>query len=191
MPNPMLESLLDYPVIAAVKNAAGLRRALASPSPVVFVLFGDLCGIRDVVAEIRETGKLAVVHLDLIDGLAEREISVRFLKESTNADGVISTKASLARCAKENGLLSVQRHFLLDSMSLENAEKHVQSGGTGAADFYEILPGVMPKIIRQFARITDIPVIAGGMIQDKEDIVSALGAGAVAVSTTKENLWFV
>lgn len=190
MHNPMLERLLDFPVIAAVKNDEGLGRALASPSPVVFVLYGDLCGISGVVARIRDAGKLAIVHLDLIDGLAEREVSVRFLKENTAADGMISTKTLLVRRAKDSGLIAVQRHFLLDSMSLENAEKHIQAGGAGAADFYEILPGVMPKIIRRFAAITDIPVIAGGMIQDKEDIVSALGAGATAVSTTRESLWF-
>lgn len=28
------------------------------------------------------------------------------------------------------------------------------------------------------------------MISDKEDILAALGAGAIAVSTTKESLWF-
>lgn len=190
MPNPMLEHLLDFPIIAAVKNEAGLTRALTSPSPVVFVLYGDLCSVGGVVKRIRDAGKLAIVHLDLIDGLAEREVSVRFLKEHTAADGIISTKSLLVRRAKESGLLAVQRHFLLDSMSLENAEKHILAGGAGGADFYEILPGVMPKIIRRFASVTDIPIIAGGMIQDKEDIVAALGAGATAVSTTREALWF-
>ncbi len=187
MQKPMLERLLDFPVIAAVKNAAGLERALVSPSPAVFVLFGDLCSIGDIVRQIKAVEKLAIVHLDLIDGLAPREVSVRFLKESTEADGVISTRAPLVRCAKEMGLIAVQRHFLLDSMSLENAEKHILSG---TADFNEILPGVMPKIIRRCVQEAETPVIAGGMILDKDDIVSALGAGATAVSTTKESLWF-
>lgn len=187
MQKPMLERLLDFPVIAAVKNSDGLKRALVSPSPAVFVLFGDLCCIGDIVRQIKSAEKLAIVHLDLIDGLAPREISVRFLKTNTEADGIISTRAQLVHCAKEMGLIAVQRHFLLDSMSLENAEKHILAK---TADFNEILPGVMPKIIRRCVQTADTPVIAGGMILDKDDIVSALGAGATAVSTTKESLWF-
>ena len=36
-----------------------------------------------------------------------------------------------------------------------------------------------------------VPVIAGGLISDKEDIIAALDAGAAAISTTKEELWFL
>ena len=62
---------------------------------------------------------------------------------------------------------------------------------TSAADFLEVLPGVMPKIIRHLAEIVDKPIIAGGMIRDKEDVVGALSAGAVAISSTNRNVWFI
>ena len=186
MQNPMLERLLNMPVIAAVKNMDGLKQAIRSPSSVVFILFGDLCNISILVRHVKEAGKLAIVHLDLIDGMNCRETSVRFLKENVKADGIISTRAQLIRYAKEIGMITVHRHFLLDSMSLENAEKHIMEK---TADFNEILPGVMPKIIRRCVAETDLPIIAGGMISDKEDILVALGAGATAVSTTKESLW--
>lgn len=53
----------------------------------------------------------------------------------------------------------------------------------------EVLPGLMPKIIRQLCRTTGKPVIAGGLISDKEDVTGALGAGAVAVSSTNPAVW--
>lgn len=187
MEQPMLEQLLDYPVIAAAKTMNGLERALVSPSHVVFVLFGDLCNIGLITEKIKAVGKLAIVHIDLIDGLANRDISVQFLKQSTKADGVISTKAQLIHRAKELGLITVQRFFLLDSLSLENVRRHIPGG---SADFVELLPGVMPKVIRSCVRELGIPIIAGGLISDKEDVLSTLGAGATAVSTTKESLWF-
>ena len=187
MQNQMLEKLLDFPVIAAGKNREGLERAIQSPCSVIFVLFGDLCSIGELTESVHSAGKLAILHLDLIDGLANREISVRFLKENTPADGIISTKAQLVRYARELGLITVQRVFLLDSLSLENAGKYMTSE---TADFIEILPGVMPKILRRCVHKAATPVIAGGMVSDKEDVVSALGAGAVAVSTTRESLWF-
>ena len=182
----LLELLADGPVIAAVKDDDGLKRALRSEAPVLFLLYGDILTIRDTVAQVREAGKRAFVHLDLVEGLSNREISVDFIARSTAADGVISTKATLTRRARELGLVAIQRIFLLDSMALKNLERHVSHE---TADLVEVLPGLMPKIIRQLCRSTGRPIIAGGLISDKEDVTGALGAGAVAVASTNPAVW--
>lgn len=183
----MLEQLLDNPVIAAVKNSSGLEVALNSPCNVIFILYGDICHIGEAVQRIKQSGKLAIVHINLIDGLSNRDISVYFLKNNTAADGIISTKMQLIKYAKQLGLITVQRFFLWDSMSLENVRKYITNG---TADFIEILPGIMPKIVERCVADANIPIITGGLISDKADIMSALGAGATAISTTKEDLWF-
>ena len=36
-------------------------------------------------------------------------------------------------------------------------------------DMVEILPGVMPKVIKKLTAISPVPVIAGGLILDKEE----------------------
>ena len=51
------------------------------------------------------------------------------------------------------------------------------------------MPGIMPKILKEIRGYTDIPLIAGGLISDKKDIMAALSAGADAISTTNEALW--
>ncbi|MEG1720939.1 MAG: glycerol-3-phosphate responsive antiterminator, partial [Pseudoflavonifractor sp.] len=38
---------------------------------------------------------------------------------------------------------------------------------------------------------TGKPIIAGGLIADKEDVTSALSAGAIAVSSTNREIWFL
>ena len=53
----------------------------------------------------------------------------------------------------------------------------------------EILPGVMPKIIKRICNLVNVPVITGGLIDEKEDIINALRAGAEGVSTTDKKLW--
>jgi len=126
--------------------------------------------------------------MDLIDGLAAREAGVDFIKTQTRADGIISTKASLIRYAHQLGLLTIQRYFLLDSRGMENI---LASRQHSSADFLEVLPGVMPKIIHQLVRECDKPIIAGGLIRDKEDVVGALSAGAVAISSTNPDVWFL
>ena len=181
----LLDLLADGPVIAAVKDEPGLAAALGSDVSVIFLLSSDVLTIQDTVARVRRAGKRVFVHLDLVDGLAAREVSAEFIARHTEADGVISTKSSLTRRGRELGLVSIQRFFLLDSMALDN----IQRQRAPDSDLIEVLPGLMPKIIRRVAQLTGKPVIAGGLISDKEDVTNALSAGAVAVSTTNQAVW--
>lgn len=183
--NKLLDLLAEGPVIAAVKDGDGLAAALESDVSVIFLLSGDVLTISDTAARVKKAGKRAFVHLDLVDGLASREVSVDFIARQTAADGIISTKATLTRRGRELGLVAIQRFFLLDSMALDNIQRQRPQD----ADLIEVLPGLMPKIIRRVGQITGKPVIAGGLISDKEDVTAALSAGAVAVSTTNPNVW--
>lgn len=176
------------PVVPAIKSEEGLLNCLNCESQVVFVLYGDVLSITGIVAKIKEAGKAAIVHIDLIDGLSSREIAVDFIKQHTMADGIISTKQSLVKAAKQKGMLAIQRFFVLDSIALFNIQKQITSND---ADLIEILPGVMPKVIRKLVDTTGKPVIAGGLISDKDDIMTALGAGATAISSTNEEIWFL
>lgn len=182
----LLELLADGPVIAAVKDEEGLNRALDSEVGVIFLLFGDVLTVGGLVDRAKRAGKRVFVHLDLVEGLAAREISVEFVARNTAADGILSTRAALTRRAKELGLVAIQRFFLLDSMAIRSIERHLSPE---TADLIEVLPGLMPKIIRRVCAAAGRPVIAGGLITDKEDVTGALGAGAVAVSTTNPAVW--
>ena len=186
--NLFIDLLKDNPVIAAVKDEEGLNKSLESDCAVVFILYGDLLSLGSVVTKIKAAGKLAIVHLDLIEGLAPKDAAVDFIAKSINADGIISTKPNVVHRAKSCGLLAIQRFFVLDSIALNNISRQPS---LSYADAIEILPGLMPKIIRRLVKTIDKPVIAGGLINDKEDIVAALEAGAVAISSTNHETWFM
>ena len=53
----------------------------------------------------------------------------------------------------------------------------------------ELMPGVIPKILRRLCERVSVPVIAGGLIETKEEIIAAINAGAAAVSTTNQEVW--
>ena len=187
METPDLLARLEVaPVIAAVKDDAGLEQSLKGDSDVIFLLYGDVLHISTMVERVRKAGKAIFVHVDLVDGLAAREAAVDFLASATHADGILTTKPQLIRRARQQGLIAIQRCFLLDSMALKNTEKHLSQD---KPDLVEILPGLMPKIIRRLSHSAPCPVIAGGLISDKEDVLCALSAGAVAVSSTSPAVW--
>ncbi|MCD8361487.1 MAG: glycerol-3-phosphate responsive antiterminator [Lachnospiraceae bacterium] len=180
------DALAESSVIAAIKSDEGLQRCLKSESRIIFILYGDICNISDIVSKIKKSGKIALVHVDLINGLSSREIVVDFIKKYTSADGIITTKPALIKRAKELSLCTVLRIFALDSMAYENIERQVRSAGP---DVIEVLPGMMPKIIAHICRQIPTPVIAGGLVSEKRDAMELLNAGAICVSTTNPGLW--
>lgn len=188
MREPFREILEDCPVIATAKNDDDLKQALKTDSSIVFLLYGDVCSIASIVEKVKKENRIAMVHLDLVAGLDAKDVSVDYIKNMTKADGIISTKTSQINRAKELGLYTVHRFFVLDSRSLENMRKQCM---VTRPDCIEILPGVMPKIIAKVAAQHHVPIIAGGLIADKEDVMLALKAGATAISTTRQELWEV
>lgn len=180
------ELLEEMPVIAAVKSDEELALACQSECKIVFVLYSDICKIGSIVAQIKQADKIAVVHLDLIEGLENKPVAVRYIHQNTGADGIISTKPMLIKTAKEAGLLAIQRVFMIDSIAFKNMKKHLSQGH---ADMIEVLPGVMPKMLTRIVKEVNVPVIAGGLIVDKQDVIAALGSGAIAVSTTLPEIW--
>ena len=184
------EAVEANPVIAAVKNDAGLQAAVEMEEiQVIFVLYGDVCTIPEILERIKAAGKKAMVHIDLIAGLSAKEISVEFIARQTRADGIITTKPALVRRAKELGIFAVLRFFVIDSLALKNIENLEMQCGTSRPDFIEVLPGVMPKVLGRSAKVSRIPMIAGGLITANGDVIAALSAGAIAVSSTNQDVW--
>ena len=181
------DAIENSPIIAAIKNDVELNQCLNCDSQVIFILYGDICTIPEIVSKVKAAGKLPVVHLDLIHGLASKNIAADFIKKYTEADGVISTKPTIIHRAKELGMLTVLRVFLIDSMAYENLKTQVTAA---KPDVVEVLPGMMPKVIGNICKDLPVPVIAGGMIREKEDVMALLKAGVTSVSSTNPEIWF-
>lgn len=184
----LLSLLADNPIISAVKNDDELSHAIKSSCGAVILLYGNALNVGALVRCVKQSGKACFVHIDLVEGLSQSTVAVDFLVQSTEADGMISTRPQLVRHARQRGMLTIQRFFIIDSKALDNAKRLLSSC---EADIVEILPGVMPKVTRELVKSSKKPLIASGLIRDKEDVVSAISAGAVAVSSTNSEVWFM
>lgn len=182
----LLDALRDDPVIASVKDRTGLDDVLALDRGVVFVLFGSVLDVAEVVQRAKDAGKTVLVDVDLLDGFSSREVVVTWLAANTRVDGVLSAKSNLVRAARRAGLVAVQRFFLVDSFSYHQLPRVVEQA---RPDAIEILPGCMPRVITWLRADTDVPIIAGGLVCDKADVMAALGAGAVAVASSNRDVW--
>ena len=185
MKQQLYDALSDNPIIMAIKDESGLQACLnVQDANVVFVLYGEVATIADITDRLKAAGKQVMVHMDLVAGLSAREEAVDFIAKYTKADGIISTRLEQIKRGKQLDLSTIFRIFVIDSKAIANLNRHIGD----YADIVEILPGLMPKIIRRMRKQLNVPVIAGGLIADKEDVIQALDAGAVAISTTNESV---
>lgn len=181
----LMDCLECNPVIAAVTDEKW-EKAIESPAQVIFYLSANLLTVQKRLQQAHDAGKTVFVHMDLAEGIGKDRAGLRYLAQC-GADGVISTKAQLIRLAKEQNLFTVQRFFALDSKGMESIEEMLRNTNP---HLMEIMPGVISKAIARF-RKSGIPVIAGGLIETKQEVTEALGAGATAVSTGQQKLWFI
>ncbi len=190
MKQEFYNAIMAHPIIAAVKDEKGLETCIQIPEiKVVFVLYGKISNIGDITYKLKQAGKTVIVHIDFILGLSAKEEAVAFIAKYTQADGVISTRMELIRRARELSLFTVYRIFALDSRVMDNVAANRSIGEY--ADVVEILPGLMPKVIRMMKKMIPIPLITGGLISERADVIAALDAGAAAISTTNKDVWLM
>ncbi|MBQ3136143.1 MAG: glycerol-3-phosphate responsive antiterminator [Clostridia bacterium] len=186
MKNIFVNSLKKNPIIAGVKSVDELEKAVTSDCEVIFLLCGNIFNLKKCVKKAKEKNKLIFIHVDLIEGFSKDVVALKYISEEIKPDGIISTKNNLLKVAKSLGMLTVQRIFIIDSLSIDTAIKASQMINP---DAIEIMPGIMPRITKQISSSLEVPVIVGGLISFEEEVTKALESGALGVSTSSKELW--
>lgn len=188
MKSDFYDRISNNPIIAAISSEEQLAKAIESPCELIFILKSDIFNLKMYVDSIRAAGKSPFVHVDLIDGLSKDTLALKYINENICPDGIITTKTGLVKAAKGLGMFVIQRLFILDHLSFETGLSSILAM---KPDAVEILPGIMPKITKRFVESSKIPVITGGLIMDKEDVILSLKAGASAISSGCESVWYL
>ncbi len=182
----ILRTLNNNPVIAAVRSRDRLLKAICSPVDIIFILKSTIFEVEKSIDMAKKHNKFCAVHFDFIDGLGGNGNAVDYLFQRCGADGIISTRSQPIKYAVSRGYCGVQRFFLIDSMSVDTAISVIEAT---KPTIVEIMPGIMHNVTEVFCNRVKTPVIAGGMINNLEDVHMALKKGAHGISTSNENLW--
>ncbi|MCR2044575.1 glycerol-3-phosphate responsive antiterminator [Anaerosalibacter massiliensis] len=188
MDTSFFKRLESNPIIAAVNDLNNLDKAISSPCENIFLLAGNIVNLRDIVNKVRENNKAIYIHLDLIDGVSKDHWGLEYVAKNINPHGIITTKSNLIKYSQDLDIFAIQRLFVLDSLSLDTGIRNIKNTEPNAV---EILPGIMPKIVKKVVLETRRPIITGGLIKDKEDVIGSLNSGAVAISTSDEKVWYM
>jgi glycerol uptake operon antiterminator len=184
-----VDVLKKSPVIAAFRDLQSLRAEELDRIGVLFILGGTIFDLPGLIDKAATYGKLVFVDIDLIKGVGKDAPGIQYLAKEIHAQGIITTRSNLIKSAQKEGLISIQRIFVLDSESLTGGLNVIEKS---MPDAVEILPGlILPKIMNRITARVSVPVIAGGLITSREEIREILSSGAVGVSTTTSSLFTV
>ncbi|MDF2662786.1 MAG: antiterminator [Paenibacillus sp.] len=178
--------LVDHQTIAAVQKESDLDAALQGKVNVIFLLTGSLLNIHELTERVTQAGKHVFLHMEFIEGIAADKGGLAYIAKHVRPTGIISTKSMLIKAAKDHGLLAIQRIFLIDRNAVVRGIKAVEQS---SPDAIEVMPGIMPRIIREMTTMTPLPIIAGGLVGNQQEIDEGLRAGALAVSVGANELW--
>ena len=173
------------PCCAAITAQENVGDALASRAPVVFILRGNGLALGQVVRRIHDAGKLVAVHVDLVGGLRADRSSIGWLANA-GVDAIISSHGQLMPAIRHEGMTAIMRLLLVRRSQLDTAVAAIRRS---APNIVEILPGViLPSVIGLLPPF-DVPILAGGFVRTQADVVAALSAGALGVTTSSQALW--
>lgn len=179
-------SFHNQPILPAARKIKDLEKLLQFSYEYIIVLDTHVGQLKPLVDLAKSCGKKPLLHADLVEGLKNDEYATEFLCQIVQPAGLISTRAGVITKTKQNGLLAIQRMFLLDTNALEKSYTLLERT---KPDYIEVLPGVIPHMIAEVYQRTGIPIFAGGLIRTVKDVEQALEAGATAVTTSNSQLW--
>ena len=179
-------SFHDQNILPAVRNMKQFDTFLDSPFSYGVLLDIHLGQLGGVISAARSHGKKMFVHVDLIQGIKHDEYGAEFICQEMKPAGILSTRSSVIAKAKQKKVYAIQRMFLIDTSAMKKSIELVKKH---RPDYIEVLPGVVPELIKEVKEITGIPIFAGGFIRTEKDVEQALAAGASAVTTSDTDLW--
>lgn len=175
-----------YPIIASITKPEQIQAALKSKVRRVNLMTGDIMKLAEIIQDLHQAGKIVYVHTEMVNGIGRDGSAVQYLAKHFEADGIITTKSNQIAAAKHAGIRSIQRIFAIDTAAVETAIKMI---GQTKPDEVEIMPGLMPRVVRDVKARIRIPLIVGGLIKSEDEIREMLASGADHVSLGDTRFW--
>ena len=114
-------------VAAAVRDQRRiLISRLRSEVDVIFLLYSSILTMKSYVDRCHEANKIIFIHMDFVEGIGKDRAPVWLFLKKWAWDGILTTRTNLIRPARDLGLITVQRFFIVDSHSVDTAVESIR-----------------------------------------------------------------
>ena len=177
--------LTRRPVIATLYGAEHIGSFVESGAEIAIVANFELRRLQPVIRQLTDAGKYVIVNIDSSDGLSQDKGGVDFLAD-LGAQGLVSTRVATIQRARRAGLVVMQKVFVTDRSTLPRSIAALEQS---EPNLVQLMPAPMLPLIPAQYRKALPPIVASGFVCGRDEVVTALKAGAVAVSTSDKRLW--
>lgn len=174
----------DFTIIPSIRRLNDLETALAGSRSVILLTGADIVSLKPLSDKVHAAGKKSLINMELLGGFGRDQVGIKLLKNYYHIDGVMSTDNKRLGMARNAGLFTIQRFMLTDSRALETTLRILK---TSPADAAEILPAMAAeRMVTSLRKVTNMPLLAGGFIQTRDDLEHIRAAGFDGVTTSNK-----
>ncbi|PTI41752.1 glycerol-3-phosphate responsive antiterminator [Staphylococcus casei] len=173
-------------ILPAVRSMKDLEKLTQTDYKECVLLDTHIGHIKSIMELLKKNHVETYMHIDLIKGMSHDEFACEYIIQNYHPKGIVSTKTKVINKAKALNTITVFRVFILDSHALNRSIELIKRV---EPDFVEVLPGIATKAIQIINEETDTSVIAGGLINDIEEVDVAIENGAKYITTSDRKLW--
>ncbi|MGO3049643.1 glycerol-3-phosphate responsive antiterminator GlpP [Staphylococcus casei] len=173
-------------ILPAVRSMKDLEKLTQTDYKECVLLDTHIGHVKSIMELLKKNHVETYMHIDLIKGMSHDEFACEYIIQNYHPKGIVSTKTKVINKAKALNTITVFRVFILDSHALNRSIELIKRV---EPDFVEVLPGIATKAIQIINEETDTSVIAGGLINDIEEVDVAIENGAKYITTSDRKLW--
>ncbi|MDK9865267.1 MULTISPECIES: glycerol-3-phosphate responsive antiterminator [Staphylococcus] len=173
-------------ILPAIRSMKDLEKLIQTDYKECVLLDTHIGHIKSIMELMKKNNIEVYMHIDLIRGMSHDEFACEFIIQNYHPKGIVSTKTKVINKAKALNTITVFRVFILDSHALTRSIELIKRV---EPDFVEVLPGIATKAIKIINEETNTSVIAGGLINDVEEVEVAVENGAKYITTSDRDLW--
>lgn len=173
-------------ILPAIRSMKDLEKLIQTDYKECVLLDTHIGHIKSIMELMKKNNIEVYMHIDLIRGMSHDEFACEFIIQNYHPKGIVSTKTKVINKAKALNTITVFRVFILDSHALTRSIELIKRV---EPDFVEVLPGIATKAIKIINEETNTSVIAGGLINDVEEVDVAVENGAKYITTSDRDLW--
>lgn len=178
----IIQTQICIPVVASMKQ---LELFLKTDLQICVLQNIHISLLGHMINLLHEQGRKALVHVDMINGIAADEYGAEYLCQKLKCDGIITSKTRIIETTKKNKKIAIQRMFLIDSKSIERGIETIKKSNP---DIVEVMPAIAYNIIPFIKEHVSMPIIGGGLLKSEKDIIQGLSVGCTAFTVSDINL---
>lgn len=106
-------------ILPAIRSMKDLEKFVVTQYSTCVILDMHIGHVSNYIQFLNQDQKSAFIHIDLIKGMSTDEYAAEYIIQRYKVDGIVSTKPKIIKRAKQLGVKTILRTFIIDSNALK------------------------------------------------------------------------